>query len=155
MLESCHACGGSQQLVIRLIMKTRHCISGCVRVVHSGLWCTHSHETTMPAPLTVIAGPDPRSPSPQEGYPLVVASRHREARSDPFMTDLCKIYFQKKNFISNHLPDSKRLLSTTNVCSTVRSWQTMHLCDIIQTHLIWPKRIHSTKSDQRRFHFLN
>jgi hypothetical protein len=29
-----------------------------------------------------------------------VASRHREARSDPFMTDLCEIYFQKKTPIS-------------------------------------------------------
>ena len=48
--------------------------------------------------LTVIAGPDPRSPSQQEGYPLVVASCHREARSDPFMTDLCKIYFLKHPF---------------------------------------------------------
>ena len=29
-----------------------------------------------------------------------VASRHREARSDPFITDLCKICFQKKTSIS-------------------------------------------------------
>ena len=50
---------------------------------------------------------------------LVVALRHREARSDPFMIDLRKIYFQKKiHFISNYLPDNKRLQSTTNVCST-------------------------------------
>ena len=34
-------------------------------------------------PLTVIAGPDPRSPTPSEDYPLVVALRHREERSDP------------------------------------------------------------------------
>ena len=44
----------------------------------------------------------------------IVASRHREARSDPFMIDLRKIYFQKSiHFISNHLPDSKRLQTTT------------------------------------------
>ena len=69
------------------------------------------------------------------------------------------IYFQKSS-ISFPITyptanDSKRLQSTTNVCSTDRSWQTMHLCDIIQTHLIWPKRILSTKSNQQRFHFLN
>ena len=29
-----------------------------------------------------------------------IVSHHREARSDPFMIDLCKIYFQKKTFIS-------------------------------------------------------
>ena len=34
-------------------------------------------------PLTVIAGPDPRSPTPPEDYPPVVALRHREERSDP------------------------------------------------------------------------
>jgi hypothetical protein len=52
----------------------------------------------------------------------IVASRHREARSDPFMIDLRKIYFQKKS-ISFPVTyptanDNKRLLSTTNVCST-------------------------------------
>ena len=29
----------------------------------------------MPSPLAVIAGTDPRSPEPQEDYPLVIASR--------------------------------------------------------------------------------
>ena len=52
----------------------------------------------------------------------IVASRHREARSDPFMIDLRKIYFQKKS-ISFPVTypttnDYKRLQSTTNVCST-------------------------------------
>jgi len=51
------------------------------------------------------------------GFTLVVASRHREERSDPFTTDLCKICFlqKKKNihFISNYLSDSKRLQTTT------------------------------------------
>ena len=38
----------------------------------------------------VIAGADPRSPTLLRPTP-VVASRHREERSDPFMTDLWKI----------------------------------------------------------------
>ena len=45
-------------------------------------------------PLAVIAGADPRSPM-LLGFTPIVASRHREARSDPFMIDLRKIYFQK------------------------------------------------------------
>jgi hypothetical protein len=53
------------------------------------------------SPLAVIAGADPRSPT-LLGFAPVVASRHREARSDPFMPDLAslnaehlwKIYFQ-------------------------------------------------------------
>ena len=36
----------------------------------------------MPAPLAVIAGPDPRSPTLLRLTP-VVALRHREERSDP------------------------------------------------------------------------
>ena len=43
--------------------------------------------------IAVIAGADPRSPM-FLGFAPVVALRHREARSDPFMIDLCKIYFQ-------------------------------------------------------------
>ena len=42
--------------------------------------------------------------------------RHREEerRSDPFMTDLRKIYFPKNiHFIPNYLPDSKRQQTTT------------------------------------------
>ena len=45
-----------------------------------------------------------------------VALHHREEerRSDPFMTDLRKIYFPKNiHFISNYLPDSKRQQTTT------------------------------------------
>ena len=44
---------------------------------------------TLP-PLAVIAGPDPRSPT-LLGFAPVVASRHREARSDPFMIDLLNL----------------------------------------------------------------
>ena len=63
--------------------------------------------------LAVIAGADPRSPM-LLGFTPVVASRHREARSDPFMTDLCKICFKKNiNFIPSYLPDNKRLQTTT------------------------------------------
>ena len=81
---------------VRLNMKTRHCISGCGRVVPSGLgWATrtiHSRRTTTPPPLAVMADKDPTSPTPL-GLTLVVASRHREEerRSDPFMPDSCKI----------------------------------------------------------------
>ena len=104
-----YGCGIQESALLN--MKTRHCISGCVRVVPSGLWCStpHSHGTTMPSPHAVIADlplskgvPEgrgikvPRPPEPQEDYPLVVASRHREARSSPFMIDSCKIYFQNK-----------------------------------------------------------
>ena len=164
-----------------LNIKTRHCISGCGRVV---LWLRrnavhsmksifdfrtlmyHPSFTLNDNPLTPCRHGgsasaewgDPPSPT-LLGLTPVVASRHREEeqRSDPFTTDWCKICFQKKNihFISSLLSDNKRLLSTTNVCSTDRSWQTMHLCDIIQTHLLWLKRIHLTKSNQQRFHFLN
>ena len=45
-----------------------------------------------------------------------VALHHREEerRSNPFMTDLRKIYFPKNiHFISRHLPDSKRQQTTT------------------------------------------
>ena len=56
----------------------------------------------------------PRSPM-LLGFTPVVASRHREARSDPFMPDLCKICFKKSsiNFIPSYLPDNKRLQTTT------------------------------------------
>jgi hypothetical protein len=45
----------------------------------SGLWCTHSHETTMPLPLAVMAGPDPPSPM-LLGLSPIIASRHRAKR---------------------------------------------------------------------------
>ena len=115
----------------RLNMKTRHCISGWGRVVHSGLWCLilHSHRTTVSMPLAVMADKDPPSPK-LLGFTLVVASRHRKARSNPFMIDLCKICFPQKNihFILSYLSDSKRQHSTTNVYSTAYSWQGLHLC---------------------------
>ena len=42
-----------------------------------------------------------------------VASRHREERSDPFMTDLWKINFQNNiQFISSYLSDNKRQQTT-------------------------------------------
>ena len=62
-------------------------------------------------------GLDPQSPK-LLGFTLVVASSHREAsfrehgRSDPFMTDLCKIYFQKKHPFHSQL--LTRQQTTTN-----------------------------------------
>ena len=70
---------------------------------------------TTPLPLAVMADKDPPSPT-LLGLTPVVASRHREEerRSDPFMTDLRKIYFPKNiHFIPNYLPDSKRQQTTT------------------------------------------
>ena len=50
-----------------LNIKTRHYISGCGRVVLSGLgWATrtiHSRGTTTPPPLAVMADKDPPSPT--------------------------------------------------------------------------------------------
>ena len=53
--------------IIHLNMKTRHCISGWIRVVLSGLWCTtpHSHLMTTPPPLAVMADRNPPSPKRQ------------------------------------------------------------------------------------------
>ena len=66
-------------------------------------------------PLAVMVDKDPPSPK-LLGFTLVVASRHRKERSNPFMTDLCKICFKKKekhiHFIPNHLPDNKRQQTT-------------------------------------------
>ena len=112
-------------IVILLIMKTRHCISGCGRVkqpCHADVGlCAGGHlllHAGVPLRFTTClksyrpyGAPLPHPTLSRNG----IASRHREERSDPFMTDLCKIYFPKKHFISNHLPDSKRLQSTTNV----------------------------------------
>ena len=65
-------------------------------------------------PLAVMADKDPPSPK-LLGFTLVVASRHREERSDPFMPDLCKICFPQKNihFILSYLSDNKRQQTTT------------------------------------------
>ena len=46
--------------------------------------------TDTPLPLAVMADKDPPSPK-LPGFTPIVASRHREARSDLFMTDLWKI----------------------------------------------------------------
>ena len=56
----------------------------------------------------------------------IVESGICEARSNPFMTDSCKICFPKKTPISFSVTyptasDNKRLQSTTNVCSTAWS----------------------------------
>ena len=103
-----YGCGLS---MLSVIMKTRHCISGCGRVVLSGLslargclpgcchrsrpavkrveplrgwvWLTHltpSWNGIAPASLRAIA--------------RNVIARHEAKRSDPFMTDLWKIYFK-------------------------------------------------------------
>ena len=88
-------CGCGKLESALLNIKTRHCISGCNRVVPLGL-CPHC-----------------RFASSRGGTSLPRAER---GGSDPFMTDLSKICFPKNiHFISNYLPDSKRLQSTTNV----------------------------------------
>ena len=94
-------------IVILLIMKTRHCISGCGRVkqpchadagmCYGGHLLLHAgvplRFTTCLKSYRPYGAPLPHPTSSRNG----IASRHREARSDPFTTDLCKIYFPKKN----------------------------------------------------------
>ena len=103
----------------RLNIKTRHCISGCVEpsfdsvemlcinYVESSISMKsifdfrtlmyHPSFTLNDTPLAPCrhGGQDPPSPS-LLGLTPVVASRHREARSNPFTIDLCKICFKKK-----------------------------------------------------------
>ena len=90
------------------------CLKSC-RPYGAGLpHPTPSLQRTTPAPLVVMADKDPPSPTPPEDQPLVVTSRHREEerRSDPFMTDLWMICFQKKHPF--HSQSFTRQQTTTN-----------------------------------------